>query len=77
MQELEHMLESIYEYLLISGTEWDLGADCHSRFHQELEMTSDQLKKKINKLLRTKVYQLGIPAFLSLFKSKGYQAANS
>ena len=27
-QELEHMLESIHEYLPISGTEWDLVADC-------------------------------------------------
>jgi len=54
-KEVEHMLESIREYLPISGSEWDLVADRHSRFHPELERTADQLKKKFNKLARTKV----------------------
>ena len=37
IQELEHMLESICEYLPISGAELDLVADTHSRFHPKLE----------------------------------------
>ena len=49
------MLESIREYLPISGAEWDLVANRHSSFHPELERTAEQLKKKFNKLARTKV----------------------
>ena len=53
--EVEHMLESICENLPISGAELDLVADCHAQFHPELERTGDQLKKKFNKLSKTKV----------------------
>jgi hypothetical protein len=49
------MLESIREYLPISGAEWDLVANRHSSFHPELERTAEQLKKKFNKLSQTKV----------------------
>jgi len=45
--ELEHVLESIREHLPISGAEWDLVAEHHSRFHPDLERTADQWKKKI------------------------------
>ncbi|KAL3799247.1 hypothetical protein HJC23_012972 [Cyclotella cryptica] len=54
-EELEHVLESISEYLPISGAEWDLVADRHSQFCPELERTGDQLKETFNKLSRMKV----------------------
>ena len=38
----------------ISGAEWDLVEEHHSRFHPDLEKTTDQLKKTVNKLARTK-----------------------
>ena len=43
--KVEHMLESIRQYLSLSGAEWDLAADHHSRYHPELERTGNQLKK--------------------------------
>ena len=49
------MLEFIREYLPISGAEWDLVTKHHSTFHPECERTADQLKKKFNKMARTKV----------------------
>ena len=49
------MLESVREYLPISGLEWDLVAQCHMRFHPNLECTGDQLKKNFNKLAKTKM----------------------
>ena len=45
MSELEHVLESVCQYLPISEAEWDLGPQQHSRCHPELERTGDQLKK--------------------------------
>jgi hypothetical protein len=56
-------LESIREHLPISGVEWDLVVENHSRIHPDLERTGDQLNKKINKLARTKspTRQLNIP----------------
>ena len=53
--EVEHMLESVREYLPVSGLEWGLVAQCHMRFHPDLEHTGDQLKKKLNKLTKTKM----------------------
>ena len=49
------MLESIREYLPISGQEWDLVAQRHMQFHPDQERTGDQLKKKFNKLAKTQM----------------------
>ena len=55
--EVEHMIESVTvrEYRPISVLEWDLVAHRHMRFHPNLERTGDQLKKKFNKLAKTKM----------------------
>jgi hypothetical protein len=63
MSELEYLLESVCRYLPISGAEWDLVAQQHSRFHLELEITGDQLKNKFDKLSSTKAPS-GIPNIL-------------
>jgi hypothetical protein len=53
--EVEHMFDSIREYLPISGLEWELVAQRHMAFHPDQERTGDQLKKKFNKLAKTKM----------------------
>ena len=50
--EIKHMLESVREYLPISGLEWDLVVHHHTAFHPDQERTGDQLKK-FNKLSKT------------------------
>jgi hypothetical protein len=49
------MLESVREYLPISGLEWDLVAQRHAAFHPDEERNGDQLKKKFNKLAKVKM----------------------
>ncbi len=49
------MLDSIREYLPISGMEWDLVAQRHMAFHPDKERSGDQLKKKFNKLSKVKM----------------------
>ena len=53
--EIFNMLDSIREYLPISGMEWDLVAQRHMAFHPDEERTGDQLKKKFNKLSKVKM----------------------
>lgn len=53
--EVDHMLESIREYLPISGLEWELVAQRHMQFHPDNERSGDQLKKKFNKLAKTQM----------------------
>jgi hypothetical protein len=49
------MLDAVREYLPISGLEWDLVAQRHMAYHPEEERSGDQLKKKFNKLAKTKM----------------------
>ncbi len=53
--EIEHMLESVGEYLLIAGFEWDLVVQRHMLFHHDQERSGYQLKKKFTKLSNTKM----------------------
>lgn len=53
--EIMNMLDSIRDYLPISGLEWDPVAQCHMAFHPDKERSSDQLKKKFNKLSKVKM----------------------
>jgi hypothetical protein len=46
------MLESVHEFLPVSGTEQDLVSAAYATFHLDLGCTGDQLKKKLNKLCR-------------------------
>jgi len=50
--EIDHMLESVREYLPISGLEWELVAQRHMTFHPDQERMGDQLKKKFNRRFR-------------------------
>ena len=49
------MLDAVREYLPISGLEWDLVAQRHMAYHRDEERSGDQLKKKFNKLAKTKM----------------------
>lgn len=49
------MLESVSEFLLISGLDWDLVAKHHMQFHPDQDRTGDQLKNKFNKLEKTQM----------------------
>jgi hypothetical protein len=53
--EIDHMLESVREYLPNPGLEWELVAQHHMTFHPDQERTGDQLKKKFNKLSKTRM----------------------
>ena len=53
--ELDEMLDSVCESLLISGAEWDLVAMHHLTYYGETPRTGDQLRKKIGKLTKTTI----------------------
>jgi len=55
LNEVDRMLELVREYLPISGLEWELVAQHPMTFHPGQERTGDQLKKKFNRLSKTRM----------------------
>ncbi len=67
--EVFNMLESVREYLPISGLEWELAAQRHMAYHPDEERSGDQLKKNSTSLPRSR-WELAIPLCHLMFANR-------